>query len=383
MTAKVLLVDDDPNILAAYTRTLRKLFQIETAQGGEEGLERIRATGPFAVILSDQRMPGMDGIQFLSRVRQEAPDSVRIMLTGNADQQTAIEAVNQGNIFRFLTKPCTPEVLAQALEAGTHQYQLITAERELLEGTLKGSVDLLVELLYVTDPKGAARAQNLGPLCQKVAQVMEVPDPWAIAMAAMLSQIGALTVPPAVLARARAGDPLTVKEHEALTRIPEIGSNLLRHIPRMEVVAKIILFMHKNWNGSGFPPAQAREEEIPLGSRILRVVSDYLDLRESRPDTRSILEEMGQKHAFYDPRVLNGLTLALEIPDDVVPPDTEIPRPATMETLEEGQILAEGVETRDGILIYPAGTKVRQSHIERLTNFARLVGVREPFLVLG
>ncbi|NTV75314.1 MAG: response regulator, partial [Holophaga sp.] len=180
MSPKVLLVDDDPNILAAYTRTLRKRFQFDTAQGGDEALVCIRDSEPYGVILSDMRMPGMDGIQFLSRAKELSPDSVRIMLTGNADQNTAIEAVNQGNIFRFLTKPCDPDTLALSLEAGLKQYQLVTAERELVEGTLKGSLALLVDLLSIADPVAFARSQHLAPLAQKIAKAMDLESPWVV-----------------------------------------------------------------------------------------------------------------------------------------------------------------------------------------------------------
>jgi DNA-binding NtrC family response regulator len=128
-------VDHEENILLAYQRQLRKEFQIETALGGGPAPEAIAQRGPYAVIVSDMRMPGMDGVQFLSKVKERAPDSVRMMLTGNNDLQTAMQAVNEGNSFRFLTKPCTPETLAKALEAGLEQYRLITAERELLEKT--------------------------------------------------------------------------------------------------------------------------------------------------------------------------------------------------------------------------------------------------------
>src|SRR5829696_4359 len=138
MIGKILCVDDERNVLEAYQRSLRKEFHIEIATSGAEGLAAVESQGPYAVIVSDMRMPGMDGIRFLAKVKEKAPDSVRIMLTGNADQQTAIEAVNEGNIFRFLTKPCPPETLAKALSAGLQQYWLVVAEKELLEKTLSG-----------------------------------------------------------------------------------------------------------------------------------------------------------------------------------------------------------------------------------------------------
>ena len=116
MTEKVLFVDDDPNLLASCERNFRRLFRVETAEGGDAALQKIAERGPFAVVISDRQMPRMDGIQFLSLVRERAPDTVRIMLTGNADLEGAIKVVNEGNIFRFLTKPCALEILGKAVE---------------------------------------------------------------------------------------------------------------------------------------------------------------------------------------------------------------------------------------------------------------------------
>ena len=130
MSEKILLVDDDFNLLDSFQRRLKEEFVVSTSLNGQEGLETIKVAGPFAVIISDLRMPGMDGVQFLSRVRELAPDSVRMLLTGHADLQTAIEAVNRGNIFRLLTKPCPPDSLRAALAAGVNQYRLVINERE-------------------------------------------------------------------------------------------------------------------------------------------------------------------------------------------------------------------------------------------------------------
>src|SRR5262249_1916023 len=143
MPETILLVDDEPNVLLGYQRLLRGEFDTETAVGAPLALKIIQARGPFAIVLSDMRMPEMDGIEFLTRVKALSPDTVRIMLTGYADVKTALSAVNDGNIFRFLTKPCSKETLASALAAGLAQYRLVTTEKELLEKTLAGSVALL------------------------------------------------------------------------------------------------------------------------------------------------------------------------------------------------------------------------------------------------
>src|SRR4029077_11303089 len=133
-------------------------FRVETAEGGEAALDKIAAHGPFAVVVSDRQMPRMDGIKFLSLVKERAPDTVRLMLTGNADLDGAIKVVNEGNIFRFLTKPCPLEVLGKAVEDALGQYRLVTAEKELLNKTLSGSIKLLCDILSMIDPQSFGRA---------------------------------------------------------------------------------------------------------------------------------------------------------------------------------------------------------------------------------
>ncbi len=238
MSEKVLFVDDDPNVLAAYTRILRRQFTLETALGGEEGLEAIESQGPFAVVVADMRMPGMDGIQFLAHVKERAPDTVRIMLTGNADLQTAIDAVNEGNIFRFLVKPCPSETLSHALRAAIEQYHLVTAERELLEKTLTGSVRLLTELLSMVNPAAFSQASRLRRYVRHIAVQLRLPNAWQFEVAAMLSQIGAITLPRQLFEKVQNQQPLTGEERRMYASHPAIGARLLANIPRLESIAR-------------------------------------------------------------------------------------------------------------------------------------------------
>ena len=130
MSNRVLFVDDDPKILAAFQRQLRKKVTIETVESGADGLELLRRDGPFSLVVTDYCMPGMNGIEFLGRAREIAPETVRMLLTGSADLGAAIQAVNQGNIFRFLTKPCSPDNLLEAVQAGIHEYRRTHKERK-------------------------------------------------------------------------------------------------------------------------------------------------------------------------------------------------------------------------------------------------------------
>ncbi len=156
MIEKILLVDDEPNVLAGFARQLRESHTVETAPGGAEALDALDTRGPFAVVVSDMRMPGMDGAAFLARARDRYPDTVRILLTGYADIQSAIEAINRGGIFRFLTKPCPPHILTGALDDALAHYRLVTAERELVDMALRDSVPVVGEGLALANPSAFA-----------------------------------------------------------------------------------------------------------------------------------------------------------------------------------------------------------------------------------
>lgn len=198
MNNKVLLVDDDFNILQAYTRALRSNFKVSTATNGADGLQILKEEGPFAVVVTDYRMPKMDGIQFLAHTKGLTPDTIRIMLSGQADMEVSIQAVNEGNIFRFLNKPCPTEQLIKVLNAATEQYRLVMSERELLEKTLKGSVKLLLDISNAVNPRIFSRASRIRTMANGIAARLKIEKYWEVELAAMLSQIGCTTIPPEI-----------------------------------------------------------------------------------------------------------------------------------------------------------------------------------------
>jgi DNA-binding NtrC family response regulator len=132
MSEKILFVDDNTIILSAFQLQLRKRYAVSVASSGQLGLDMMKQEGPFAVVISDMRMPQMDGFTFLKKAQEISPDSVLMMLTGNADQKTAIDAVNNDNVFRFITKPCQSELLISSIDAALKQSRLIHAEKKLL-----------------------------------------------------------------------------------------------------------------------------------------------------------------------------------------------------------------------------------------------------------
>ncbi len=381
MVEKVLFVDDDASILAGYQRALRKQFHIEVAVGAEAGLTLIERQGPYAVVVSDMFMPGINGVQFLSKVKEIAPDTVRIMLTGNPDLRTAIEAVHHGHIFRFLVKPCPPESLAMALEAGIEQYRLITAERDLLEKTLSGSVRMLMDILAMVDPHLFGRAQTLRGYMRSLAQTLQVGEVWKMELAATLAQVGLVTIPPVVVLKARAGHTLSDSEHEMLERVPEISHNLLINIPRLEPVARIVLYQSKHFDGSGFPRDSISGYDIPLGARMLKVLSDLRDLEESGITRRRAFEVMRKRDGWYDPRVLEAAVVTF-VGVSETQRQTEAPALAvSVRGLRVGHLLASDVYTADGKLLISAGHRVSEALLERIRNFAEVTGIREPLYV--
>ena len=223
MNKKVLFVDDEANVLDAIRRKLRKKFKISTALSGAEALKLIRQKGPFTVLVSDMRMPEMNGVQLLSKVKDIAPDTVRMMLTGNADQETAIQAVNEGSIFRFFTKPCPPELLENGIAGAIEQYRLVTAEKELLNKTLNGSIKVLTEILSLVNPAAFSRSYRIRNYVREIALKLQLPNLWQFQIAALLSQIGCVTLPGDTVEKMYKGIRLEKDEEIMYRSHPEAG----------------------------------------------------------------------------------------------------------------------------------------------------------------
>jgi len=377
MTREILFVDDDADVLAGFHRSLRKEFKIDTAVGGASALSMMRGRSPYAVVVADMQMPGMNGVEFLMELEKTAPDTVRIMLTGNADQKTARDAVNQGHIFRFLTKPCPPGELVPSLHAGLKQYRLVTAERDVLERTLNGSARMLSDILAIHDAPAFGKSQRLREYMRAFAEHLQLKQTWDLELAAMLSQIGCVTIPQAVLEKSRAGRPLAGAEADMMARVPQIGYDLLSHIPRLESVASAVLYQNKNFDGTGFPLDKIAGEDIPIGARLLRVLLDLMAHESGKASKAKAIEHMSQFPGHYDPRVLEAVAAVLERATPAESPS----RPVGIKELRIGSILAAAAHTQDGMLIVPAGTQISPMLMEKLRNFAELGDLEEPILV--
>src|SRR5207237_4048082 len=243
----------------------------------------------------------------LARVRQLAPDTVRIMLTGNSDQQTAITAVNAGHIYRFLTKPCQPQTLARALTAGLQEYRLIRAERDLLEQTLPGSIQCLTEVLALVNPTAFGRANRVQRLVSQFAAVLQLTDTWQLEVAALLSQLGCVALPEETLEKVYEGRELTPTELHLLQSHAQVARDLIACIPRLEAVAEMIAYQEKRYNGGGPPHDGTRGAEIPLGGRVLKIALDYDKLAAAQFGRQEAYQALAQREGWYDPELLAAL----------------------------------------------------------------------------
>ncbi|MBI2472481.1 MAG: response regulator [Planctomycetes bacterium] len=375
MTEKILFVDDDPNILSAYQRQLHKQFTIDTALGGKLGLEAIDARGPFAVIVSDMRMPGMDGIQFLLKAREITPDSVRMMLTGNADQQTAIDAVNEGNIFRFLTKPCPPEIISKSLAAGIEQYKLVTAEKELLEKTLHGCIKVLTDVLTLVNPTAFGRASRVQRLVQTISAELKVEKPWQIEIAAMLSQLGCITIPENILTKLYSGINLSVQELQTFHAHPQIGSSLISSIPRLENVAEIIAYQEKHFDGSGIPCNFRSGADIPMGARILNLALDFDSLVTSGMNNAQAYMVIQERPKWYEQKIVAALKKVLTTEKGY-----EVKFVMAHE-LTKNMTLAEDIKTSSGKMLLTKGHEIAPLARIRIINLVQTKEICEPIKV--
>jgi response regulator RpfG family c-di-GMP phosphodiesterase len=378
---QVLFVDDDANILSGYKRALHKRYEIVTCLSGEEGLNKIASDGPFAVIVADMQMPGMNGIEFLRKAQDAAPSTVRLMLTGNADQKTAADAVNQGHVFSFLTKPCPAESLDLALSNAMKQYRLIMAEKELLEHTLNGAIKVLSDVLAMLDPQAFGRAERLREEMKVIAKWFQAPRPWELELGATLSQIGFVSVPQALILKARSGFHLTGAERDILARVPMTGAALLENIPRLGNVAEIVRYQQKNFDGTGLPNDSVSGEAIPIGARILKVLNELLEMEAGKKSRPEAFRSMRRTQGIFDPKVLEALAACFDVYIEAKEGEPTRTASVRVNDLIVGNILADDVKTAEGALIVTGGSQVTAPLLQKLRNFAELGGLQEPITI--
>lgn len=375
MKEKILFVDDEPYILEAVRRQLGRRFAIDTAGSGDDALRKIREGGSYAVVVSDMRMPGMTGTQLLTQVRQEAPDTVRVILSGHADLDATIEAVNAGHIFRFFTKPCPPEILAQGVQTALDQYRLINAEKEVLEQTLSGAVKMLIEVMGLTNPVAYHRATRVRGYANAIAEAVDIGSDWQLQLAATLSQVGCITLPAEILTKVYAGSRLDDEESRMYRAHPDLGARLISGIPRLGGVAEIIAGQMQRPDLTNMPQLVSRWDQTRRGVMILRAATELDELITAGIPPQVALQKMVESWPGMPQAVADVIRcIRLNKGEATV-------RIVGLADLLPGMVLDEDLKSKNGIRLVPQGHEVTNAVMARLRTVAEGVGICEPFRV--
>lgn len=402
----VLVVDDEPNILSAMRRLFRATgWRILTAGDGQEALALL-AKEPINAVLSDMRMPGMDGVQLLERVRLAWPHVARLLLTGQADLGSTIAAINRGCLHRYIAKPWNDDELvltlsqvaqSQQLEADklaleqlTHQQNEdlkalnaglearvavrtgeLAAANDKLKRNYLTSIKAFTALIELRGSAQVGHARQVADLARRIARAMTLDADTAhnLAIAALLHDIGHIGLSDTVLAR-----PVSRLDRDELRRYrlhPVLGEQALLASDDMQGVAPLIRAHHERWDGQGFPDG-LRGAAIPLGARILAVADTFEDLRSGRIDgqalspidaRRAVLAGRGTQ---FDPGVVDAFAgLFSEAPPR---PTVAVLRLPTAE-LRPGHTLTQDFVSPEGVLLLSVGQRLTEDLIGRIRAF--------------
>lgn len=377
MKDRVLIVDDEIEILSAMQRNLRNDYLVTVAIGAKEALEILNTSPSFAVVISDFKMPEMNGLDLLRIIRTNFPNTIRVLLTGFADLDLSIKAINDGYVFRFLTKPVEFNTIKQTINECIQQYKLITAEKELLEKTLKGTIKLLIDIMSITNPKITNIAGRIRSVAKDIALQMNIQNTWEVEIAGLLSQLGFIILPDEITSKLFNNKQLTNEELLQYKESPVQASKLIELIPRLANIAEGIRYMFINYDGSNCNTSDFNQSKIPLISRILKVSYDYNYYIEIGLDSIKATEKMMATPYQYDPAILNIL---LEITN--IKSKGYVIKSIPYKQLRIGMILAENLKDESGMTLIARGQEITDAVVMRLMTIARSKKIQEPIRII-
>jgi len=357
---RVLCVDDESRVVEGLVLHLRRDYQVFTASSGAEALKTLKQMGGAAVVVSDMRMPGMDGATLLHHVLQFFPDATRILLTGEPGRDAAVSAVNKAQIFRFLTKPCPPDVLKAAVEAGVIQHRLVNAERSILKETLNGCIKVLMDVLAITNPVAFGRANRVKRLAMEFAARLECKEFWQLEAAAMLSQIGYLSLPAELVEKLYYGETLTAEEKTLASGVPDVVSSLLENVPRLEPVIQILIALH--WTDEQI--ARLGDGTIGLGTRILGLVLEYDTLVTQGHAVDIAIQTLKARASRFGESLIDQFATHVGARSSI----KEL-REMPLRVVQPGMTIMQDIRTHMGTLLVARGFEVTSLFLERARNF--------------
>jgi len=372
---KILLVDDEQNVLKALKRQLHPKYEVDIANNGPDALDKVKVNGPYSVVISDLSMPGMNGIELLREVAKINHYTVRIILTGNADQQSAIDAINKGEAFRFLTKPCFGLALQNEIDAGVELYRLKMSEKELLEKTLSGSISILTEMLSIVNPLAFGRTLSIKKIVSQLADTLQLRKNWQYNIVAMLSMIGFITVPQDTIEKYFNGEELTRDEDKILDEHTKIAVRLVSKIPRLNAISKMLESISEEPNPALFTRDLSKIDPVIIGGYLIKIAMDFDKYLQQELSVERAMKLISQNADCYHPKIIEALSRIK------MNSGTHLTKYVDLNRLEAGMIFEKDVFTDNKKLVITAGQIASSTTISRLNSIKKIHGLPETFLV--
>lgn len=400
----ILFVDDEENILSSLYRLFRKEgYNILTANSGKDGLKQFE-NNTISLVISDHRMPEMEGVDFLAKVKDVSPDTVRLMLTGYADMKATIAAINKGEVSRYITKPWNDDELKMIVKDNLERYALKKENKRLFEISQKQNLELMdmtqelekkvvertkkirenlfgfvktcVNLLELYDPFIGGHSKNVAALAKGLANKMNIDarDVEMVHTAALLHDIGLIGLPRDILDKGE----IELK-HEAASLIkqhPVIGQDIIGFADDLKDIGLLVRSHHEAYDGSGYPDGLKREE-IPIGSRIIAVCDMYDTLVHSKNpnDIHAASKEASdyiiiKRGIIFDPEVANIFLDFIDAMHKIENQKSVAAIPFS--SIAEGMVLARDLKTGGGKILVGKGTKVTSALLQRIMDFHKI-----------
>jgi len=365
---RLLCVDDELDLLQGLRLLLRNRYEVSIAQSGAEALEHFEGENqaPFDAVVSDMRMPGMTGAELLTKLRVSHPEVPRLLLTGQADVEATISAINDAKIFRFLTKPCPPELLIESIDEAVEQARFRSIERDLLDRTLNGTVDMLTDVLGLVSTEAADRSHRIRGHVHRLCQEVGIEVMWELDLAAMLCQLGFVAIPAPI------GGRESAELHE---RRVELTAELLIRIPRLQSAAALI-------RGQLSTEAVRSDNDIAawsqreLNAEILRLAVNFEELLATGSTPDQAIDAMFEAERPSSTFLLAALVKLHNVDEG------HVDMAVGVDDLHPLMILTEDLALTSGPTLAPAGMELTAALISRVVSFARTAGVCEPIGVL-